>query len=62
MERMDEDSLPRMEYVHQKMGKRRRGRLCLIDIEKAEMEDGDWRIVAQNKEHLRKVVHKMTES
>ena len=53
VERMKEDRLPRMAYVHQERGKRKRGRPrmrwrdCIErDMRKAELEDVDWRMVA----------------
>ena len=56
VERMKEDRLPRMAYVHKERGKRKRGRSCMRwrdcierDMRKAELEDVDWRMVVQDR-------------
>ena len=56
VERMKEGRLPRMAYVHQQRGKRKRGRPrmrlrdCIeSDMRKAELEDVAWRMVAQDR-------------
>ena len=67
--RMKEDRLPRMAYVHQERGKRKRGRPrmrwrdCIErDTRKAELEDMDWRMVAQDRGQWRRVVHRAAET
>ncbi len=69
VERMNEDRLPRMAYVHQERGKRNRGRRrmrwrdCIErDMRKAELQDVDWRMVAQDREQWRMVVHRAAET
>ena len=69
VERMKEDRLPRMAYVHQERGKRKRGRPrmrwrdCIErDMRKAELEDMDWRMVAQDRGQWRRVVHRAAET
>ena len=69
VERMKEDRLPRMVYVHQERGKRKRGRPrmrwrdCIErDMRKAELEDMDWRMVAQDRGKWRSVVHRAAET
>lgn len=69
VERMKEDRLPRMAYVHQERGKRKRGRPrmrwrdCIErDMRKAELEDVDWRMVAQDRGQWRRVVHRAAET
>ena len=64
VERMKEDRLPRMAYVHQERGKRKRRRPrmrwrdCIDrDMRKAELEDVDWRMVTQDRGQWRRVVH-----
>ena len=66
VERMKEDRLPMMAYVHQERGKRKRGRPhmrwrdCIErDMRKA---DVDWRMVAQDRGQWRRVVHRAGES
>ena len=68
VERMKEDRLPRMAYVHQERGKRKRGRQrmrwrdCIErDMRKAELEDVDWRVVGQDRGQWRRVVHRAAE-
>ena len=65
VEQMKEDRLPRMAYVHQERGKRKRGRPrmrwrdCIErDMRKVELEDVDWRMVAQDRGQWRRVVHR----
>ena len=65
LERMKEDGQPRMAYVHQERGKIKRGRPrirwreCIErDIRKAELEDVNWRMVAQDRGQWRRVVHR----
>ena len=65
VERMKEDRLPRMAYVHQEKVKRKSGRPrmrwrdCIErDMRKAELEDVDWRMVAQDRGQWRRVVHR----
>ena len=55
-------------YVDQKRGKRKRGRPrmrwrdCIErDMRKAELEDVDWRMVAQDRGQWRRVVHRAAE-
>ena len=69
VERMKEDRLPRMAYVHQDREQRNRGRPrmrwrdCIDrDLRKAELEDVDWRIVAQDRGQWRRVVHRAAET
>ena len=69
VERMNEDRLPRMAYVHQERGKRNRGRTrmrwrdCIErDMRKAELQDVDWRMVAQDRGQWRMVVHRAAET
>ena len=69
VERMKEDRLPMMAYVHQKRGKRKRGRPCMRwrdrierDMRKAELEDVDWRVVAQDRGQWGRVVHRAAET
>ncbi len=69
VERMKEDRLPRMAYVHQERGKRKRERPrmrwrdCIErDMRKAELEDVDWRMVAQDRGQWRRVVHRTAET
>ena len=69
VERMKEDRLPRMAYVHQERGKRKRGipgmrwRDCIErDMRKAELEDVDWRMAAQDRGQWRRVVHRAAET
>ena len=71
VERMKEDRLPRMACVHQERGKRKRkrGRPLMIwrdcierDMRKAELEDVDWRVVAQDRGQWRRVVHRAAET
>ena len=71
VERMKEDRLPRMAYVHQERGKRKRKRGrprmrwrdCIErDMRKAELEDVDWRMVAQDRGQWRRVVHGAAET
>ena len=67
VERMKEDRLPRMAYVHQERGKRKRGRPRMRwrikrDMRKAELEDVDWRMVAQDRGQWRRVVHRAAET
>ena len=69
VERMKEDRLTRMAYVHQERGKRKRGRPrmrwrdCIErDMRKAELEDVDWRMVAQDRGQWRRVVHRAAET
>ena len=58
-------------YVHQERGKRKRGRPrmrwrdCIKrdnDMRKAELEDIDWRMVAQDRGQWRSVVHRAAET
>ena len=65
VERMKEDRLPRMAYVHQERGTRKRGRPCMRwrdcierNTRKAELEDVDWRMSAQDRAQRRRVVHR----
>ena len=67
VERMKEDRLPRMAYVHQERGKRGRPRMrwrdCIErDMRKAELEDVDWRMVAQDRGQMRMVVDRAAET
>ena len=69
VERMNEDRLPSMAYVHQERGKRKRGRPrmrwrdCIEgDMRKAELDDVDWRMVAQDRGQWRMVVHRAEET
>ena len=69
VERMKEDRLPKMAYVHQETGKTKRGRShmrwrdCIErDMRKAELEDVDWRMVAQARAQWRMVVHRAAET
>ena len=69
VERVKEDRLPRMAYVHQKRGKRKRGRPRMRwrdyierDMRKAELEDVDWRMVAQDRGQWRRFVHRAAET
>ena len=69
VERKKEDRLPRMAYVHQERGKRKRGRPrmrwrdCIErDMIKAELEDVDWRVLAQDRAQWRVVVHRAAET
>ena len=65
VERMKEDRLPRMAYVHQeRRGRpRMRWRDCIErDMRKAELEDVDWRMVAQDRGQWRMVVHPAAET
>ena len=69
LERMREDRLPRMAYVHQERGKRKRGRPrmrwrdCIErNMSKAELEDVDWRMLAHDRAQWRMVVHRAAET
>ena len=69
VERMKEDRLPRMAYVYQERGKRKRGRPrmrwrdCIErDMRNAELEDVDWRMVAHDRGQWRMVVHRAAET
>ena len=69
VERMKEDRLPRMAYVHQERGNRKRGRPrtrwrdCIErDMRKAALEDVDWRMVAQYRGQWSRVVHRAAET
>ena len=69
VERMKDDRLPMMAYVHQERGRRKRGRPrmrwrdCIErDMRKGELEDVDWRMVAQDRGQWRRVVHRAAES
>ena len=69
VERMKEDLLPMMAYVHQEREKRKKGRPrmrwrdCIErDMRKAEFEDVDWRMVAQDRGQWRMVVHRAAET
>ena len=69
VERLKEDRLPRMAYVHQERVKRKSGRPrmrwrdCIErDMRKAELEDVDWRMVAQDRGQWRRVVHRGAET
>ena len=69
VERMKEDRLPRMAYVHQERGKGKRGRPrmrwrdCIErDTRNAELEDVDWRMLAQDRGQWRMVVHRAAET
>ena len=69
VERMKEDRLPRMAYAHQERGKRKRGRPCMRwrdcierDMRKAELEDVDWMMLAQDRAEWRMVVHRAAET
>ena len=66
---MKEDRLPRMAYVHQERGNRKRGRPrtrwrdCIErDMRKAALEDVDWRMVAQDRGQWSRVVHRAAET
>ena len=67
VERMKENRLPMMAYVHQERRKRGRPRMrwrdCIErDTRKAELEDVDWRMVAHDREQWRVVVHRAAET
>ena len=69
VERMKEDRLPRMAYIHQERGKRKRGRPrmrwrdCIErDMRKAELEDVDWMMLAQDRAQWRMVVQRGAET
>ena len=69
VERMKEDRLPMMAYVHQERGKGKRGRPrmgcrdCIErDMRKGELEDADWRTVAKDRGQWRRVVHRAAET
>ena len=69
VERMKEDRLKRMAHVHQERGKRKRGRPrmrwrdCIErDMRKAELEDVDWMMVAQDRRQWMRVVERAAET
>ena len=68
-DRWSEENGPEEESRHQEGGGRKIGRPrmrwrdCIErDMRKAELEDVDWRMVAQDRGHWRRVVHRAAET